>query len=768
MTSNTRTTIPFPLSEAPQGAPKKIHLIGVAGSGMSGIASLLLALGHKISGSDRVTTQETERLSKKGLDFHLSQSAKNITGKDLVIYSSAVGVGNAEFDEAKRLGIPLIRRAEALANLMNSRKGIIICGMHGKTTTSSMAAYALSHAELKPSHYIGAEIPILGANARWDSEGDYFVAEGDESDGTLVNYHPEHCILLNIEPEHLDFYRDLDAINAVFNQLLDQTKGKIIYCSDDPGATHLAKPRPNAISYGHNPEADFRITDLRHESLRPRFRVWKKDKLLGEVELGVPGDHNALNALAVIALGLELGVAFEPLAKALSEFRGAKRRFETKYKDEYNVIIDDYGHHPTEIEATLKTARSGPWQRIHLLFQPHRYTRTQALQEQFGHCFSGADKTFITSIYPASEQAIEGVDGSLLVAAAQRHGNPDVTYEPDLASLHQKIGPHIEDGDLILTLGAGNIHEVAPRIATDLACRAQLRKIMGPGEIRLHEPLSKHTTMRVGGPARFWVEPETEAGFTDLVRYCFDQEIPFMAIGRGSNLLVRDGGFPGVVAHLVRGDFSKIALEGNEITAGVGIRLKQLVGFARKAGLGGFEWMEGIPGNLGGSLRMNAGAMGRQTFEQVRRIRYCDRDGNIFSETPEQIEVHYRNVPMLADHYALSAILAGTPADADNIDRKIKEAEKKRKTSQPIAASAGCIFKNPETIPAGKLVEELGLKNTRIGAARVSDVHGNFIVNDGDASAGDILQLIEKIQAAAKKERGIDLQTEVQIIGEPS
>ncbi|MFV0415534.1 MAG: UDP-N-acetylmuramate--L-alanine ligase [Chthoniobacterales bacterium] len=758
---------PFPLSEAPQGAPKNIHLIGVAGSGMSGIASLLLALGHNISGSDRVETEETKRLAKKGLNFYLSQNARNIAGKDLVIYSSAVGNGNAEFDEAKRLSIPLIRRAEALASLLNSRNGIIMCGMHGKTTTSSMAAWVLSHAELKPSHYIGAEIPILGSNARWDSEGEYFVAEGDESDGTLVNYHPEHCILLNIEPEHLDFYRDLDAIDAVFKQLLDQNRGKIIYCSDDPGASRLAASRTQAVSYGHDPNADFRITDLRHESFRPRFRVWKKDELLGEVELGVPGDHNALNALAVIALGVELGVDFEPLAKALSEFRGAKRRFETKYEDEHNIIIDDYGHHPTEIEATLKTARSGPWRRIHLLFQPHRYTRTQVLQEKFGPCFSGADQTFITTIYPASETPIDGVDGSLLVAAAQRHGNPHVTYEPNLATLHQKVGPSIQDGDLILTLGAGNIHEVAPRIADDLACRAKLRSIMGPGEIRLHEPLSKHTTMRVGGPARFWVEPETETGFTDLVRYCFDQEIPFMTIGRGSNLLIRDGGFPGVVAHLVRGDFSKISIDNNEITAGVGVRLKQLVGFARKSGLGGFEWMEGIPGSLGGSLRMNAGAMGRQTFEQVKRIRYCDRDGNIFSESPEQIEIHYRNVPMLADHYALSAVLSGTPDDAESIDKKLKTAEEKRKSSQPIAASAGCIFKNPESIPAGKLVEELGLKNFAVGAARVSDVHGNFIVNDGGATAEEIIRLIEKIQTTAKKERGIDLQTEVQIAGEP-
>jgi len=239
-----------------------------------------------------------------------------------------------------------------------------------------------------------------------------------------------------------------------------------------------------------------------------------------------------------------------------------------------------------------------------------------------------------------------------------------------------------------------------------------------------------------------------------------------MVMGRGSNLIVRDGGFPGVVVHLGRGCFTRNTVEGNEITAGVGLKLKQLATVARTAGLGGFEWMDGIPGNLGGALRMNAGAMGAQMFEQVVRVRFADRDGNIVSRTPEEIEVRYRDVPVLHDHFALSATLRGQVAPIEQIDALLASSLKHRKETQPIAASAGCIFKNPVGMSAGKLVEELGLKNSAIGGARVSEVHGNFIVNDGGASATEILALIERIREKARQDRGIDLETEVRVVGE--
>ena len=748
--------------------PRRIHLIGVAGSGMSGIAALLLGLGHEVGGSDKVDTVEVERLAKKGLRFSCPHTAESVRDAELVVYSSAIKPGNPAYDEAMRLGIPMVRRADALAAIMVSKEGVIVCGMHGKTTTSAMAAHVLRAGGLKPSHYVGAEIPILGTNARWDSEGAFFVAEGDESDGTLANYHPRHAIVLNIEPEHLDFYKDLAAIDAVYARLVSQTSGLVIYCADDPGAVRVCASRKGAVSYGHSPAATYRMTDLSTRNFHSRFHVLRGGESLGEVVLNIPGAHNALNALAVVALATEAGVAFPKIAEALESFRGARRRFEVLYSGAGITVVDDYGHHPTEIAATLATARTGDCRRVIVMFQPHRYTRTLALQQQFAGALQLADHVFVSDIYPASEAPIPGVTGQTIVDAATAAGHPSARGVPGVLKIHEPVGAILEEGDLVLSLGAGNIHEAGRRLVSDLETRARLLAVMGPGRIKLHEPLSKHTTMKVGGPARFWVEPETEEGFADLVRFCFDEAIPLMVMGRGSNLLVRDGGISGVVVHLARGEFLRHEVQGNEITAGVGVKFKQLSALARSAGIAGFEWMEGIPGNLGGGLRMNAGAMGIQTFDQVVRVRFCDQDGNIFTKTPEEMDIQYRNVPMLRRNFALSAVLSGEPGESEAIDAAIAASVAKRRSSQPIAASAGCIFKNPEGIPAGKLIEELGLKGRRAGGARISEVHGNFIVNEAGATAADVLALIQEVQLTAERERGIQLETEVQIVGDES
>jgi len=754
------------LREALRSAtPKHIHLIGVAGSGMSGIAALLLGLGHKVSGSDKVHTTELERLIKKGLYFYCPHSSECLHGADVVIYSSAIKAGNPAYDEAVKLRLPLARRADALAAIMDSKKGIVVCGMHGKTTTSAMMAHVLRAGGFKPCHYVGAEIPILGTNARWDSEGEWFVAEGDESDGTLINYHPEHAIVLNIEPEHLDFYKDLTAIDAVYKRLINQTSDKVFYCSDDEGARRVCASHPNAISYGLGAEANYRITNLTTENFKSHFTVNKDEKALGEVVLNIPGAHNAVNALATIALACEVGQSFESIVSALESFRGAKRRFEIIHESPRQTVVDDYGHHPTEIAATLATAQTGGHERVIAMFQPHRYTRTQALKDEFGKAFALADYVFISDIYPASEKPIPGISGQTIVDAMLAAGHASAIHVPEISRIHEAAASVIEDGDLILSLGAGNIHEAGQRLVQDLKMRDTLQQVMGAGRIKLYEPLSKHTTMKIGGPAQFWVEPESEDGFADLVRHCFDENMPLIVMGRGSNLLVRDGGIPGVVAHLSRGDFQRHEVNGNEITAGVGVKFKQISALARSANIAGFEWMEGIPGNLGGGLRMNAGAMGIQTFDQVVKVRFCDQDGNIFTRTPAEMDIHYRSVPMLRTNYALSAVIAGKPGTQAEIDAVIAESVAKRRSSQPIAASAGCIFKNPSTVPAGKLIEELGLKNFSIGGARVSEIHGNFIVNDGGATSTDVLTLIKEIQTAAERTRGIHLETEVQIVG---
>ncbi len=748
--------------------PLRIHLIGVAGSGMSGLASLFMGLGHRVSGSDKVTTVETERMLRVGLNFSCPHTAEAVEGADFVVYSSAVKEGNVAFDAAKKLGIPLVRRAEALAAVLAAKRGIVVAGTHGKTTTSAMAAHVLRQAGLKSSHYVGAEIPVLGTNAHWEPGGELMVAEGDESDGTLVNFAPEFAVLLNVEAEHLDFYPNLEAIHEVFRRFLDQTTGTIFYCGNDPGAAALCENRKNAVSYGWNPEFDFAARGLAEKEDCTAFEVLRRGEVLGSVVLGIPGRHNVLNSLGVIALATELEVPLESIQMSLETFRGARRRFEIKYRSPSLTIVDDYGHHPTEIAATVKTARTLNPKRLVGLFQPHRYSRTQFLRREFGSAFHGVDHLFVTDVYPASEMPIPGINGGVIVEEVARAGGPQAESVPDVNRAHLEVGNFLRKGDMFLSLGAGNVHEAAARIAADMAVLDALREAMGEADApaRLYEPMRNHTTLRVGGPAQFWVEPGTFEGFARVVRLCRKSGIPLRVIGRGSNLLVQDGGIRGVVVHPAGGDFSEVRVERDRLIAGSGVRFKRLTSAAREAGLGGFEWMEGIPGSVGGGLRMNAGAMGWATFEQVESVTIVGADGVIREKPAKEFEVFYRNVPQLQENYVLSAVFRGTPAKPDEIDSKINLSIAKRKESQPVAASAGCIFKNPKECSAGMLVDQLGLKDSRVGNARVSEIHVNFIVNDGRASSAEVLSLIDHIVETARSERNIELETEVQIVGE--
>lgn len=749
--------------------PMRIDLIGVAGSGMSGLAWLLMALGHRVSGSDKVTTTETERLVKAGLQFFSPHHEREVEDCDMVIYSSAIKPGNVAYEAAYKQGIPLVRRAEALAAVMAGKKGIVVAGTHGKTTTSALTAHVLRQGGMKPSHYVGAEIPILGSNAHWDKEGELFVAEGDESDGTLVNFQPEHSIILNIEPEHLDFYDGIEAIKVVFRQLLSQTPGYWVYCAEDPVATEVCSSYPKAVGYGWSPKHDFsaRIIDAR--AAQTEFEVLAKGVSMGTVTLGIPGRHNVLNALAVISLATRVGVSFEAIQRALSSFRGAKRRFDIRYAGERFTIIDDYGHHPTEVKATLATARALNPQRLVCLFQPHRFSRTQLLKKEFGAAFNDVDVLAVTDVYPASEKPLPGVSGETIIEEVRLQSPVECHSTPTMLIARDKIGNLLRPGDVFMTLGAGNVHEVGGCIARDLKVVEELWSILernGGGQVRLYEPMSLHTTFRIGGPAQYWIEPRTEAALAAVVRYLRSVSVPIRVIGRGSNLLVKDGGIRGAVIHPAKGEFEEVRHEGDCLIAGAGARLKKVASAARNAGLGGFEWMEGIPGNIGGAVRMNAGAMKSETFDQVVSIRYLDVDSSIQEKPVEEIAHRYRSVPEFEERYVLSARLRGTATDAASIDAGLEASRVKRRTTQPIGASAGCAFKNPELCGAGKLVDELGLKGRRVGNAVVSNVHGNFIVNEGGASARDVLDLVAQIQEIALRERGVQLEMEVKVIGE--
>jgi UDP-N-acetylmuramate--alanine ligase len=746
-----------------------IHFIGVAGSGMSALARLLLEQGYRVSGSDLKTNASVERLIEQGMVFVQNHSASALAQAGLVVYSSAIGPDNIERVIARERHLLKVRRAELLAHVAGQKESVVVAGMHGKTTCTSMLAYVLRRATRNPSYYVGAEVPILGANAAW-TEGAIIVVEGDESDGTLIHFQPQHSLLLNIEAEHLDHYGSLEAIFSTFAKFIENTRGKLVYCADDPNTVLLASQHPQGVSYGLNEGACYRGVAVRFEDFSSTFSLVRRDQILGSITLNLPGSQNVQNAVGVAAIALELGVSFSVIQESLREFRGASRRFEVKFKSADYMVVDDYAHHPTEIQATLAAAKAGGWKRVIALFQPHRYSRTKHLLKEFGTAFRDADVVMLTDVYAASEAPIEGVDGARLAETVRAAGQDAVIYEASLTRLQRAASREIKAGDLVLTLGAGDIHQVADSLAQEFRWFDMLQRQLSPeAKLLRQEPMSKHTTLRVGGPAQFWCEPANEADLQVALRHAAAEGVPVTVIGRGSNLLVRDGGIVGLCLYLGHKNFSQMRYSGTDIIAGVGARLKTVVMEARKQGLGGLSFLEGIPGNVGGALRMNAGAMQGWMMDVVSEVRVCDFAGNITAVRAESLEINYRHVPYFDTHIALEATLKAKTMTVPEIDEELKLYSKKRWTSQPAAPSAGCIFKNPAVeTPAGKLIDQLGLKNMAVGKARVSEVHGNFIVNEGGASAAEVFILMRQIQQAVRDQRGIELEPEVMILGEDS
>jgi UDP-N-acetylmuramate--alanine ligase len=758
-----------------------VYLVGVGGCGMSGLAHLLLDLGHRVIGSDLAANAETRELIARGAQVHIGHRAEqlNAAAPALVVYSSAIRADNPELQEANRLAVPIVRRAVLLAALVHRQSAVCVAGMHGKTTTTALLAYALENLQANPGYAVGALVPQLRRHARFSLEPSprkLFVVEADESDGTLREYQPEAAIILNVDEEHLDYFANLEAVCSEFREFAAKTRGPVFFCADDFRLTEVLAGRANGISYGFHPLAKYRV------ALKPAasglrgsiFELWHEGVSLGQFQTQLLGEKNASNAAAVVALLHHFGFGAKEIATAIAGFTGAARRQQVLFADSRFQVVDDYGHHPAEIEATLAAFKTLTPARLLVAFQPHRYTRTQHLLPQFATCFAQADRVWITEVYAASEARIAGVNGEQLAAAIRQQGQ-QVDFVSSLEDLRCAVARELRTGDLVLFVGAGDITRAAQHLAAELRERpltdkqklaAELaERVSRDTAVRADAPLARRTTLRVGGPADIFVEPSSESDLATVLRFCGEKNLPFTMLGRGSNLLVRDGGIRGVVICLMHPNFSRIEVMDDRLHCGAGVKLKAISVEARRHGLTGLEFVEGIPGSLGGSMRMNAGAMGSWLFDVIESIRFMDYEGNVHERRAGEVYVEYRGCPLFRNHIALGAVLKGQSASADAVAQRMMQFSHKRWESQPAAPSAGCIFKNPRTIPAGKLIDELGLKGTRVGGAAVSDVHGNFIVNEGRATARDVLNLIEVIRDRARSARGIELETEVEILG---
>ncbi|MGH9401677.1 MAG: UDP-N-acetylmuramate--L-alanine ligase [Terriglobia bacterium] len=456
------------------GKIRRLHFVGIGGIGMSGIAELLLNQGFIVSGSDLKETPVTQRLAGLGAKVFIGHAASNVQGAEVMVTSSAVSAANPEVLEAGRLGIPVIPRAEMLAELMRLKFSVAIAGSHGKTTVTSMIAVMLTDAGLDPTAVIGGRLDVFGSSARL-GKGELMVAEADESDRSFLLLLPSIAVVTNIDREHLDHYRDLDEIKDAFVSFMNKTPfyGAVITCSDPPWRDALESIRPRLrrrlITYGVEPGAAITAVDIECHSKGSTFRVCESgesNRRAFEIRLAVPGRHNVQNALAAVGVGLELGLSADQIRRGLERFRGADRRFQVKLEADGITVVDDYGHHPAEIRATLDAARARGSKRIWAVFQPHRYTRTRALMDDFAHAFAGCERVYVLDIYAASEEPIPGVTSRRLVERMRELGCTGARYAPSEEGVAHEILADAGPGLTLLTIGAGSVWKVADALVS--------------------------------------------------------------------------------------------------------------------------------------------------------------------------------------------------------------------------------------------------------------------------------------------------------------
>ena len=462
------------------GKAKHVHFVGIGGIGMSGIAELLINLGYEVSGSDIRESSVIRRLSKLGGKIYTRHSEKNINGADVVVYSSAVSWDNPEIVEAKEKYIPVIPRAEMLAELMRLKYGVAVAGAHGKTTTTSMIASILTCGDLDPTVVIGGRLDIWGGSNAKLGMGDILIAESDESDGSFMLLSPTISVVTNIDYEHIEHYGDMDSLRRTFVQFINKVPfyGLAILCLDDEeiqGVIPLLKKR--YLTYGMNSQADLKAVDIERGQSEVGFSLIFRNQSLGRVVVGMPGNHNVLNALAAIAVGLELDISIEKIKKGVRNLGGLERRFQIKGEKRNILVIDDYGHHPTEVIATLQTAKeSRPDRRLIVVFQPHRYSRTEALFDRFVLSFNQADILIMAPIYSAGETPIEGVNAGWLYRGIKEHGHKEVILCKSRTDILEVLLGQIKPGDMVMTLGAGDIFQVGEELLKRLDDESKPKK----------------------------------------------------------------------------------------------------------------------------------------------------------------------------------------------------------------------------------------------------------------------------------------------------
>lgn len=753
------------------GKPRtRIHCVGVAGMGLGPLAAYLSSRGWQVSGEDDAMNPEMRSaLSRAGVTLGaLPEDC------DLVVRSSAVPMQHPTVAAALARAVPVVRRGELLAEAVVDRRLVAVCGSHGKTTTTAMLVHALRAAGF-PAGYVCGGLFADGSEVAHAGLNEWVVAEIDESDGTIARFSPEITVIVNLDWDHPDQYPSVETLEVAFRELCARTRRSVL-TSDR--CSRSARVAPGSATFGFT--GDYQVSPATQTaeamvlSLRGRFTE-------GSEQVRATGDFNAYNAAAALAALAEMGVPRK--MGALGSFPGVLRRQSTLMDDGGIRVLEDYAHHPSEIRALLESLRRGlpARSRLVVVFQPHRFSRTAALKAQFAEALCLADRVYLMDVYPAGEAPLPGGStADLQSELAKTRAAASTVYLPgNEAGLLSAVDADAGTGDLVAFVGAGDIAASARAFVS-----LRRRKVKAPADwdglahrlralvsaesrVLREEPLAAKTTMRVGGNARVYVEPSNVEDLAQVVRECSASTISVHFLGRGSNLVIPDEGVDGVVVCLSHASWSIFErLADGRVRVGAGLRLKNLCGLAASAGLSGFEFLEGIPGSVGGALRMNAGAMGGWMFDVVDEATLMRRDGSVATLAKQAMQVDYRVCRDLTDAIALFAVLRPRAQSASaEVSRQIDVYREKRHESQPREPSAGCIFKNPPGNSAGRLIDEAGLKGTRVGGAEVSKIHANFVVNMGGATSSDVIELIRRVRASVRERKAIDLEPEVILYG---
>ena len=766
------------------GAGGRVHLAGVCGVGMAGVALHLQQRGLHVTGCDASPNALAGWLRQNGIEVLAGHHPDHVRSAQWLVRSAAVSERSPEIAAAVAAGMPVFARGEVLPALLRGRLSVAVGGTHGKTTTTTFIALILQSAGRAPGWCIGGESDLLGGVAGAGG-GDTMVVEADESDGTIALYSADVAVITNIEFDHMEHFANVGEFEGCFRAFARQAGRRVIYCADDPRAVSVCAAAPNARSYGLSDRATIRAINVAGEGECQQYDLQCDGQVLGRVELPVAGRHNVLNSLAAAAVCLDLGLAFEEVREGLRRVRLPRRRFERIAEKDGLVVLSDYAHHPTEIGALVAASAKLPARRRIAVYQPHRYTRTLALGPDFPAAFAGLDELVLAPVYAASEALLQGGTVWDLYAhfRASRSTVPRCAVATSLENAWGYLQRRLRPGDLFMVVGAGDVekiaywardalHGVAPIAQDGLPRPCSIDTLRDSPEggrlsdltaLRGDEPLAPKTTLKVGGTSDLWADVGTMEDMQWLLRWAHRTGTPFRLLGAGSNTLVSDLGVRGITARMAGEAFRSMREENGLIVAGAFVSIEAFLQRLQARGLAGLEFLEGIPGTLGGALHMNAGAWGGEITSRVEWIRCLKADGDDRIVRRSELVAAYRECLSLRGMIVVEAAFALEGGSRETIAARRAEFAEKRRWMEGLN-SAGSVFKNPPGLHVGKLLEAAGMKGQRIGGASVSLRHANFIVTEDGACAADVQSLMERMRAAVEARAGVRIEPEVKLL----